>query len=219
MRRSLQPARPLVAAALLAAGALPARAQFRTPRRSPADTVPPAPWERRSPVRFALGAGGLYQSARGSSAARVADGGGFDAFGALSVSAFALGVGYQRAEQRLPGTGSGRAVYDGVFVEPRVSVAPARSFSPYVAGRVAFLRQRVPASSAYAADRRSLTALGAGIGTLVWLAPSVQLDLAGMYTDVRSGRDADASGRFTGGTGGGATLRAGLVLGLDSWGR
>lgn len=204
---------------VLAVAAAPARAQHaQRGRRATTDSVLPAPWERRSPVHFAVGAGGLYQSGRGTSSARVADGGGFDAFGALGVSAFSLGVGYQRSEHRLPG--AGRAVYDGVFVEPRVAVAPLRNFTPYVAGRAAFLRQRVPASAQSLADRRALTALGAGVGTLVWLAPSVQLDLAAMYTDVRGGgRGAAGPGVFVGGTGSGAVLRAGLVLGLDNWGR
>jgi hypothetical protein len=181
----------LVAALTVLSAARPASAQRARPA---ADTVPPAPWERRSPVRFAVGAAGLYQSARGAAPARVSDGGGFDAFGALQVSALALAVGYQRSEHRLPGVGTGRAVYDGVFVEPRASVAPFRNFTPYVAGRAAFLRQRVPASALFQAERRSLTALGAGVGTLVWLAPAVQLDLAGLYTDVRGGSRGGAAG-------------------------
>jgi hypothetical protein len=207
---------PVAGALLALLSAAPAQAQ-RAGRS--ADTVPPAPWERRSGVRFALGGGGLFQSARGSNLNRVGDGGGFDAFGALQVSALALGVGYQRTTHRLATAGAGRAVYDGVFVEPRLSVAPFRNFTPYVAGRASFLRQRVEASSQFQADRRSLTALGAGVGTLVWLAPSVQLDLAGMYTDVRGGGRAASAGTFGGGTGAGAVIRAGLVVGLDNWGR
>lgn len=214
-----RPAGPLVAAALLAAGAAPAHAQFRAPRpdRSGADSVPPAPWERRSPVRFALGGAGLFQSARGGNPG-MSDGGGFDAFGALQVSALSVGVGYQRTEHRLLPSGSGRALYHGVFVEPRVSVAPFRNFTPYVAGRAAFLQLRAPATTQVQAERHSLTALGAGVGTLVWLAPSVQLDLAGMYTDVRGGRSAALDARGAG-PGRGALVRAGLVLGLDNWGR
>lgn len=212
----------LVAPALVAALVLAARvdAQRTSARGADPDTVPPAPWERRAPVRFALGAGGLYQLSRDGAGTRVADGGGFDAFGALQISALSLGIGYQRSGRRLPSAGAGRVTYDGVFVEPRLSVAPYRNFTPYLAGRVTFLRQRVPASAQYRADSRSLTALGAGIGTLVWLAPSVQLDLAGLYTEVRgSARAESAANMFTGGTGSGAVLRAGLVFGLENWGR
>lgn len=212
LRRPAPAARVAAAVLTCVGAATPAAAQ------QAADPVPPAPWERRSPVRVSLGAAGLYQSARGPSGARVADGGGFDAFGALHVSALALAVGYQRSEYRLPGAASGRALYHGVFVEPRVSVAPFRNFTPYVAGRAAFLRRRVPASAQYVADTRALTALGAGVGTLVWLAPAVQLDLAAMYANVRGGGGA-ATGAFAGGTGNGAVLRAGVVVGFDRWGR
>jgi opacity protein-like surface antigen len=211
-----RPSAPVVGAVLALLSAAPAEAQRARPS---ADTVPPAPWERRSVVRFAVGGGGLFQTARGANLSRVGDGGGFDAFGALQVSALAVGVGYQRTTHSLRASGMGRAVYDGVFVEPRLSVAPFRNFTPYVAGRASFLRQRVEGSSQFQADRRSLTALGAGVGTLVWLAPSVQLDLAGMYSDVRGGSRTATAGVFTGGTGSGAVLRAGLILGLDNWGR
>ena len=87
-----------------------------------------------------------------------------------------------------------------------------------MAGRAAFLRRRVPASAQYLAEQRALTALGAGVGTLVWLAPAVQLDLAAMYSNVRGGSGA-AAGAFAGGTGAGAVLRAGVVVGFDRWGR
>lgn len=213
-RSALARVLPASTAALLIAS--PAAAQRDRPNS--ADTVPPAPWERRSPVRFALGGAGLFQSGRGGTGPAVGDGGGFDAFAALQVSALSVGVGYQRTEHRLRASGPGRALYHGVFVEPRVSVAPFRNFTPYVAGRAAFLRQRVPATGQFAADNRSFTALGAGVGTLVWLAPSVQLDLAGMFVDARGGRSASLDARTTG-PGRGALFRAGLVVGLDRWGR
>jgi hypothetical protein len=211
-RRSAVPVAGALLALLSAAPAEAQRAAVRPtpcrPRRGSGAAACGSRWRR-----------GLFQSARGSNLNRVGDGGGFDAFGALQVSALALGVGYQRTTHRLATSGAGRAVYDGVFVEPRLSVAPFRNFTPYVAARASFLRQRVEASSQFQADRRSLTALGAGIGTLVWLAPSVQLDLAGMYSDVRGGGRAASAGTFGGGTGSGAVIRAGLVVGLDNWGR
>jgi hypothetical protein len=215
--------------ALLAAPAvaLPAlTATTASDLRAQSDTgttaAPVPPWERRSGPNLALGAGGVYQTGRGGSGGRVADGGGFDVFGSVGVASLALGVGYQRLQHRLPGSGTGLATYQGVFLEPRVSVTSYRNFTPYVAGRVAFLRQDVPASATYAADGTSVVTLGAGVGTLVWLAPGVSLDLGGMYSDVRAGSRSGAAvvpGPFLGGTGGGVMLRAGMVLGLDRWGR
>lgn len=187
-------------------------------------SVPPAPWERRSPVRFAVGGGGIYQSASGASATRPADGTGFDVFGSLGVSSLALGVGYQRTQRRASGAELGRATYQGVFVEPRFSVASFRNFTPYVNGRVSFLRQQLSAApsagTTAATERASVVALGAGIGTLVWLAPGLSLDLGGMYSDLRAGsRSGPTAGAFASRTGRGVMLRAGVVLGFDRWGR
>jgi hypothetical protein len=210
------PPRAVLAAAAALAVALPAVARGQA---APGDTgttaAPIPPWERRSPARVAIGGAGLFQSARGAAGQRLQEGGGFDVFGSLAVSALALNVGYQRSAHRLPGAGAGRATDQGVFVEPRLSVAPLRNFTPYLAGRVAFLRRS--GGGAFADERTSLVAYGGGAGTLVWVAPGVQLDLAAMYT--RTDRGDGASGAFAGGTGGAALLRAGVVVGLDRWGR
>lgn len=187
------------------------------------DDRPVPPWERRSPVSLSLGAGGLYSGARAGGGARLNDGAGFDVHGAIGVSALSLGVGYQRTTQGLPNTGT-RATIDGIFVEPRLAVAPYGSFTPYLAGRVGFLRRDVPASARWEASRDNFTQLGAGAGLLVSVAPSVHLDLGALYTWVRD-RDADdvttqpVPGPFVGGTGGAALLRAGMVVGFDRWGR
>lgn len=215
-RRSLVALRAAAAlAALVALGSVSA-----AHAQDAGDRVPPAPWERRSPVRFAVGGGGIYQSATGTAATRPTDGTGFDVFGSLGVSSLALGVGYQRTQHRAPSADAARVVYQGLFVEPRFSVAPYRNFTPYVNGRVSLLREQVSAGTGSAIERTSVVALGAGIGTLVWLAPSVSLDLGGMYSDMRvgsrSGRVAGSGGR---GTGRGVMLRAGVVLGFDRWGR
>jgi opacity protein-like surface antigen len=215
----------LAAAALSLAAALPnvvpaaLRAQ---PARADTGTsaAPVPPWERRSGVGLTLGGAGLYQSARGATGARVQDGGGFDAFAGVSVAALLVSVGYQRTEHRLDAAGAGRATEQGLFLEPRLSVAPFRNFTPYVAGRVAFLRRAVPASARYAAETRSLTGFGAGLGTLVAVAPGVQLDFGAMYSRLGGGAStAAAPGAFAGGTGNAAVLRAGLVIGSGRWGR
>jgi hypothetical protein len=207
--------RPLLApvlAALSLAAALPTAAVH-------AQGAPVPPWERRSAPTFALGAAGVYASPRGSGPTRVADGAGFEAQGMLGVGALALGVGYQRTVQPVRAAGVD-ATYDGVFVEPRVAVAPFRNFNPYLAGRVSFLRQRVPGTTRNEATRANTTALGGGIGTLVSLAPNVQLDLAALYQHVAAGDAATGEARapLRAGGGNGALLRAGVVLGFDRWG-
>ena len=182
---------------------------------------PVAPWERRSAPTLALGGAGLYAGAR-EGGGRLNDGGGFDVHASVGVSALSLGVGYQRSTQGLPGTGT-RATLDGIFVEPRVAIAPYGNFTPYVAGRIGFLRQDVPASTAWRASRERVTQLGGGAGVLVSIAPNVSLDLGALYTHVqdrdRGAHDLALPARFEGGTGGAALLRAGLVIGFDRWGR
>jgi len=219
----LVPVVSALTAALALAGAAP---HTLLAQIAPGDTgtsaAPVPPWERRSATRLAVGGAGLYQSARGASGTRVQDGGGFDLFGSVAVSSFALGVGYQRSQHGLPGAGTGRATDQGAFVEPRFSVAPFRNFTPYVAGRLGFIRRSVPQSALYAAETNALVSYGAGLGTLVSVAPGVQLDLGAMYTRLDGGDQAGGAvvpGPFLGGTGGGAMLRAGVVLGLDRWGR
>jgi opacity protein-like surface antigen len=101
-------------------------------------------------------------------------------------------------------------------------VAPFRNFSPYLAGRLGFLRRSVPAGAQFAGETRSLVGYGAGVGTLVRLAPGVQLDAAVLYTGLSGGDQAApavAPGAFLGGTGGAPALRLGAVVGLDRWGR
>lgn len=213
-----RPAAPLVALGPLAAfgtalgmalGTAPAARAQAAP-----GGVPPAPWERRSPVHFAAGGGGIFQSSGGRAAGQLGDGSGFDVFGSLGVSSLALGVGYQHLRHSQGGAESGRATYHGVFVEPRFSTASFRNFTPYVNARVGFLRATGPLANA--AGDRSVTSLAAGLGTLVWLAPGVSLDLGGMYSDARAGSRA---GAVFGGPGRGVMLRAGAVLGFDRWGR
>lgn len=203
LARTLRP-HALVVALPLAAGAAEAAAQER----------PVAPWERRGRPTFAIGAGGLYASSHGSGDARVGDGYGFDVHGSVGVSAFALGVGFQRTVQPVAALDAD-ATRQGVYVEPRVAVAPYGSFTPYLAGRVGFLQERIPGVGGAATTRERRTSLGGGAGLLVSLAPSVQLDLAGLYQHVERG--GTTTGARTGGDG--ALVRAGVVLGFDRWGR
>lgn len=207
------PALATLAAACVTVGAA-------LPTAAGAQGAPVPPWERRSAPTFALGAAGVYASPRGSGAGRVADGAGFEAQGMLGVGPLALGVGYQRTVQPVRGAGVD-ATADGAFVEPRLAIAPFRNFNPYLAGRVSFLRQRVPGTARNDETRTTATALGGGLGLLVALAPNVQLDLAALYQYVPENDEATGGARapLRVGGGSGALLRAGVVLGFGEWGR
>lgn len=218
--------RPRLAAAALALTAVVPNAVRPAAVRAqvaPGDTgtsaAPVPPWERRVPARFGVGGAALYQSGRAVEPA----GAGFDAFGSVAVSAFSLGVGYQRSAHRVSGSAGGAATYQGLFVEPRLALVSFRGFTPYVAGRVGFLAHEVPARSnasgaPAAASSDRVTTLGAGVGALVPVAPGVHLDLTGMYAGVQGGA-APAGVAALGALRRAVTLRAGITLGFGRWGR
>jgi opacity protein-like surface antigen len=200
------PSSRLPHAALLATAALAALAASATPAHAQRHTPP---WERRATPTFAVGGAGVYAGPRGSDATRVQDGYGFDVHAAVGVSAFALAGGYQRSIQSLRDTDTD-VTLQGPYVEPRIALAAGGSFTPYLTGRVAFLRQSVR-GDAVTVSGSTRTAVGGGLGMLVTLGPAVHLDLAAQYTRF----DVSADTRQNDG----ALLRAGLVFGFDRWGR
>jgi opacity protein-like surface antigen len=167
------------------------------------------PWERRPGPTFAVGGAGLYTGMRNSEAGRMRDGYGFDVHAAVGVSAFALAGGYQRSVQSLRDTDTD-VTLQGPYVEPRIALAPGGAFTPYLTGRVAFLRQRASGDVVTVANA-TRTSVGGGLGVLVSLAPAVHLDLAGHYTRFDVRQEARRND--------GALVRAGLVFGFDRWGR
>ena len=197
-RPSARPVCPLAALLLLAAAVPAAHAQHHTP-----------PWERRASATFAVGGAGLYTGVRDSDVGRVRDGYGFDVHAAVGVSAFALAGGYQRSVQSLRDTDT-ELTLQGPYVEPRIALAGGGNFTPYLTGRVAFLRQRAE-GDVVTVSRSTRTSVGGGLGMLVTLGPAVHLDLAAQYTrfDVRQDTR----------RGDGALVRAGMVFGFDRWGR
>jgi opacity protein-like surface antigen len=146
---------------------------------------------------------------RNSEAGRMRDGYGFDVHAAVGVSAFALAGGYQRSTQSLRDADTD-VTLQGPYVEPRIALAPGGAFTPYLTGRVAFLRQRVSGDVVTVANA-TRTSVGGGLGVLVALGPAVHLDLAGQYTRFDVRQDA--------GRNDGALVRAGMVFGFDRWGR
>jgi hypothetical protein len=176
------------------------------------------PWERRARPSLSVEGAGLYSAINAGGGGALGDGFGFDVQGNVGVSAFSLGVGYQRATQSIDGV-SRRAVYDGVYLEPRLALPLGYgSFTPYLAGRVGRVRLTTPDA---VSGGGTGTWIGGGGGVLVSVAPGVQLNLAGMWARVNlSDRDDVAlDGRLVEGAGNGVLLRAGVVLGFDRWGR
>lgn len=175
------------------------------------------PQMRRDRAQFALEASGALSQLRGDAIGSATDGTGFDILASVGVSVLSLGGGYQRSTHRVGGSD---ATVEGVFFEPRVALpVAARNFTPFVFGRAARLERTVAGSAGDVSARG--TGLGAGVGTYVWLAPNVQLNTSVGWHALRFGDDGALAGSpIVGRTSGSQwTVRAGLTLGFDRWGR
>jgi hypothetical protein len=167
------------------------------------------PQQRRSSPQFGLDAGGLFT--RGSSST-TGDAAGFEVMGSVGSGLFSVGGGYQRAAVRAIAPADRRSdVLDGFFVEPRLALPlAAGNFTPYVFGRFGWLTNRLEGVNNARFDE-SASQVGGGLGTLVWLAPQLQLNTALVALDTRAPRSL-LDGRSLG-------LRVGVTVGLDRWGR
>jgi hypothetical protein len=175
------------------------------------------PQYRRDRAQFALETAGSLAQLRGDALGSATDGAGFDVLASVGVSVLSLGGGYQRATHRVAGQD---AVVDGFFFEPRVALPfAARNFTPFVFGRAARLERTFRGAGGASLARG--TGLGAGVGTYVWLAPNIQLNTSLGWHAQRFGDDGAAAGAPLAGQRSGEqwTVRAGLTLGFDRWGR
>lgn len=175
------------------------------------------PQHRRERVQLALEASGFLSQLSGNAVGSATDGTGFEIMGSVGVSVLSLGGGFQRSAHRL---GASDARIDGVFFEPRLALPfVARNFTPFVYGRVARLDRSVDGEIGSLETRG--TGLGAGVGTYLWLAPNIQLSSAVGWNEVRFGDPGSAAGFPIAGrtSGNNWTVRAGVVLGFDRWGR
>lgn len=177
------------------------------------------PQHRRERPALSLEAGGLFSSQTGDALGPVGDGTGFDIMASVGSGMFSLGGGYQRqAHRRAIG---GDAVVGGAFIEPRIALPLAvGNFTPYVFARGARLTRRV--SDAPDEPTVNGTAIGGGFGTLFWLAPNVQLNTSLLWQDLRFDRSVGLelpviqSPRVEGSQ---WSIRAGITIGFDNWGR
>jgi len=175
------------------------------------------PQHRRERAQLALEGSGFLSQLSGNAVGSATDGTGFEVMGSVGVSVLSLGGGYQRSTHRL---GASDASITGVFFEPRLALPfVARNFTPFVYGRVSRLDRSVDGEIGSLETRG--TGLGAGVGTYLWLAPNIQLSSAVGWNEVRFGDPGPNAGfPIVGRTSGNNwTVRAGVVLGFDRWGR
>lgn len=175
------------------------------------------PQHRRERAQLAIEGSGSLSQLSGNALGAATDGTGVEVMGSVGVSVLSLGGGYQRSTHRV---GLSDATVNGVFFEPRLALPfVARNFTPFVYGRVSRLDRSVDGDIGQLETRG--TGLGAGLGTYLWLAPNIQLSSAVGWNEVRFGDPGSVAGvPITGRTSGNSwTVRAGLVLGFDRWGR
>lgn len=107
----------------------------------------------------------------------------------------------------------------GVFLEPRYAIrTTSRTLRPYLAGRIAFLKQALSyGTGAGAIDvTASGTAFGGGGGFAVRLSPNLNFDLGAAFTTTNFGEYKD-QGTATGEDAKGGSsyvIKAGLTIGL-----
>ncbi len=178
------------------------------------------PQQRRERPMIAIEGAGLFSALAGDALGAVGDGTGFDVMASVGSGTFSLGGGWQRARHPIASV-AGAATVEGGFIEPRVALPLAvGNFTPYALGRASRLSRR--ASGPAGGPTVNGTALGGGVGTLFWLAPNLQLNTALLWQELRFDRAATAApaglapDRVTGTQ---WSLRAGLSIGFDTWGR
>lgn len=179
----------LTSAALLASAA-PVMAQYR-----------------QAPM-FSVEAGANFQALRGDVFGDLNDGRGAEAQFTVGISNLSISVGYQRSWHDVVET-SRQATLSGFFVEPRLALPFAASnFTPYLYGRGGVLERAETIGDAEFTS--NTTQVGGGVGSLIYLARGVNLNLAGGYQFLRAGRRIADDTRANGGA---YVVRVGLSLG------
>ena len=176
--------------------------------------------QRQAPL-FTLEAAANYQALRGNVYSDLNDGRGAEAQFTVGISNLAISAGYQRSWHDVIGSApqSGvprQATISGFYVEPRLALPLAASnFTPYLYGRGGLLERAETVNNSE--FKSNATQLGGGLGSMIYLARGVQLNLAGGYQFLRAGKRIADDTRANGGA---FVMRAGLSLGGNSgWAR
>jgi hypothetical protein len=178
-------------------------------------TAAPLMAQYRQAPAFSIEGGANYQALRGNVFGDLADGRGAEAQFTVGISNLAVAAGYQRSWHDVVGANGRQATLSGFYIEPRLALPFAASnFTPYLYGRGGLLERAETIGSAV--SKSNVTQLGGGVGTQVYLAKGVQLNLAGGYQFLRAGKKIADGTRANGGA---YTMRAGLTLGSSGWAR
>ena len=171
--------------------------------------------QHRQAAIFTVEGGVTYNALRGNVYADLDDGRGADAALTVGISNFSVTGGYQRSWHRVVGT-ERDATLSGFYVEPRLALPFAASnFTPYLYGRGGVLERAETVAGKEVTS--SASQLGGGVGSLIYLARGVQLNIGGGYHFLRAGRRIADETRANGGA---FVLRAGLSIGGSSgWAR
>ncbi len=184
-------------------------------------TAAPVMAQQRQAPMFTIETAANYQALRGNVFSDLNDGRGAEAQFTVGISNLALSAGYQRSWHDVVGSASAggvprQATISGFYAEPRLALPLAASnFTPYIYGRGGLLER---AETVANVERKSnVTQLGGGLGSMIYLAKGVQLNLAGGYQFLRAGKRIADDTRANGGA---FVMRAGLSLGGNSgWAR
>lgn len=179
-----------------------------------ASAVPAFAQQRQAPI-FSIEGQANYQALRGNVYSDLNDGRGAEAAATVGISNLAVAVGYQRSWHDVIGS-TRQATLSGFFIEPRLALPFAASnFTPYLYGRGGLLeRSELVGGNEITSNT---TQVGGGVGSVVYLAKGVNLNLAGGYQFLRAGRRISDNTRANGGA---FMVRAGLSLGGSSgWAR
>ena len=185
-----------------------------------ASAAPVMAQHRQAPM-FTIEGGANYQALRGNIFSDLDDGRGAEAQITVGISNLSVSGGYQRSWHGVAGTGvagagARQAVLSGFYVEPRLALPFAASnFTPYLYGRGGLLERAETIKDKEFTS--TATQIGGGVGSLIYLAKGVQLNLGGGYQFLRAGRRISDDTRAKGGA---FVMRAGLTLGGNSgWAR
>ncbi len=182
--------------------------------------------QAQSARRFSLQASALYVGMFGSAFEGVKDGAGLEVQGRYNPSAFSIGAGFQASAHSMDFDGSSETVnFGGGFIEPRYVIdIGSPQAAPYVAARIAYLRQTADVSVSGTPVHLSAggTQLNLGGGVLARLSPAVNLDIGATYGRIHFAEvKADVPGYGTqvfdtGSSGGGQNLvvRLGVAVGI-----
>lgn len=157
--------RAFMAAALLAAAAVPAAAQVASPK-------------------FSLEPAAYYATVSGDDFEGIDAGIGFDVQGRVKLTALSLGLGYQRSSHGIEGIEED-AVVSGIFVEPRYEIPSAAAFKPYLTARLGRITQSVEGNGSEL--KASGFAFGAGAGVTLPLAGNVRLNTSASWNSMSFG--------------------------------